>query len=450
MNRIILVGNGFDLAHNLPTSYKDFINDCWKNIIEKIKNVGTEIKYEDDNLKIFTNTENLACVLNERCKHSMTEIIASIDLYNRLSNRSRPAAYLSMKNKFLETISSECDNKDWVDIENQYYKMLKNTAFKNTYNLYSEALNLNNELSVIESLLKDYLIRITSDSQFSNSILDEIEAKIYSDFKLKDISYLYKKTIISNLSKELDEILSGGGVIIGGDYSSIVAPIREKFKKIPFNNSFYNDRDIYNTLANWNQLGSLEDKITAIGSGYGSFVESLFSRILQPDKTIILDFNYTNTTSIYERGHGDTEIIHIHGELNNERNRMIFGYGDELGEDYKKIEDLEENELLKNVKSIRYQDTNNYRKLMEYVDSDIYEIFIMGHSCGNSDRTMLNTLFEHENCISIKPFYYQKDQDTDNYSDIVRNISRNFTNKPSMRSKVVNKTLCKPLVYYTR
>ena len=26
MNRIILVGNGFDLAHNLPTKYEDFIN----------------------------------------------------------------------------------------------------------------------------------------------------------------------------------------------------------------------------------------------------------------------------------------------------------------------------------------------------------------------------------------------------------------------------------------
>ncbi|MDR3236000.1 MAG: bacteriophage abortive infection AbiH family protein [Prevotellaceae bacterium] len=26
MNRIILIGNGFDLAHELRTSYRDFIN----------------------------------------------------------------------------------------------------------------------------------------------------------------------------------------------------------------------------------------------------------------------------------------------------------------------------------------------------------------------------------------------------------------------------------------
>ena len=31
MNRIILFGNGFDLAHDLPTSYKDFINHYRSN-----------------------------------------------------------------------------------------------------------------------------------------------------------------------------------------------------------------------------------------------------------------------------------------------------------------------------------------------------------------------------------------------------------------------------------
>ena len=29
MNRIVLIGNGFDLAHGLKTSYADFINWYW-------------------------------------------------------------------------------------------------------------------------------------------------------------------------------------------------------------------------------------------------------------------------------------------------------------------------------------------------------------------------------------------------------------------------------------
>ena len=35
MNRIILIGNGFDLAHGLPTSYTDFIRGYYT--IQKLK-----------------------------------------------------------------------------------------------------------------------------------------------------------------------------------------------------------------------------------------------------------------------------------------------------------------------------------------------------------------------------------------------------------------------------
>ena len=69
----------------------------------------------------------------------------------------------------------------------------------------------------------------------------------------------------------------------------------------------------------------------------------------------------------------------------------------------------------------------------------------MGHSCGLSDKTMLNTLFEHKNCISIKPYYYVNAKDEDNYLDIVQNISRNFSDMKLMRDRVVNKTYCETL-----
>ena len=69
----------------------------------------------------------------------------------------------------------------------------------------------------------------------------------------------------------------------------------------------------------------------------------------------------------------------------------------------------------------------------------------MGHSCGKSDRTMLNTLFEHKHCVSIKPYYYRKSDGSDNYIEIVQSICRNFTDMKLMRDRIVNKTLCEPL-----
>lgn len=119
-----------------------------------------------------------------------------------------------------------------------------------------------------------------------------------------------------------------------------------------------------------------------------------------------MNFNYTKTADLYLPANSDIPVNHIHGELDNEQNPVIFGYGDELDEDYKTISNLNDNSYLTNIKSIRYLETDNYRQLLQFIDTGPYQIYIMGHSCGNSDRTLLNTLFEHKNCVSIKPYYY--------------------------------------------
>ena len=166
---------------------------------------------------------------------------------------------------------------------------------------------------------------------------------------------------------------------------------------------------------------------------------------LLPSEVLFLNFNYTKTADLYISKSSDFKINHIHGELDNDKNPIIFGYGDEMDEDYKMISNLNDNSYLKNIKSIRYLETDNYRRLLQFIDSAPYQIYIMGHSCGNSDRTLLNTLFEHKNCVSIKPFYYQKDDGSDNYIELIQNISRNFNDMRLMRDRVVNKSYCQPL-----
>ncbi|MEN9908524.1 MAG: hypothetical protein RLZZ540_1673 [Bacteroidota bacterium] len=39
----------------------------------------------------------------------------------------------------------------------------------------------------------------------------------------------------------------------------------------------------------------------------------------------------------------------------------------------------------------------------------------------------------------------KKNDGTDNYTEIIQNISRHFNKKKLMREKIVNKTLCQPL-----
>ena len=56
MNRIVLIGNGFDLAHGLKTSYKNFIDWYWSDWGEKL--LHGQNKTETDGLCSFKLKEN--------------------------------------------------------------------------------------------------------------------------------------------------------------------------------------------------------------------------------------------------------------------------------------------------------------------------------------------------------------------------------------------------------
>lgn len=112
-----------------------------------------------------------------------------------------------------------------------------------------------------------------------------------------------------------------------------------------------------------------------------------------------------------------------------------------MDDDYKLIEKKGNNEYLKNIKSFQYLHTSNYRKLLNWIETDKFQVYIFGHSCGLSDRTLLNTIFENDNCRSIKIFYYKNEKGS-NYTDLTHNISRHFNEKSLMRRKIVDKTLC--------
>ncbi|OYQ49265.1 hypothetical protein CHU92_00385 [Flavobacterium cyanobacteriorum] len=51
MNRLIIIGNGFDLAHGLPTGYCNFIDWYWNAIISKFSDLKNKF-YEDDFTKV--------------------------------------------------------------------------------------------------------------------------------------------------------------------------------------------------------------------------------------------------------------------------------------------------------------------------------------------------------------------------------------------------------------
>ncbi|MDX1373360.1 MAG: AbiH family protein, partial [Nitrososphaeraceae archaeon] len=159
-----------------------------------------------------------------------------------------------------------------------------------------------------------------------------------------------------------------------------------------------------------------------------------------PEKTIFVNFNYTDTNRLYRDNNKDIQEVAIHGSLSNPAN-IIFGYGDENANNIKDMENSKIKEFMSNIKSTKYLISNKYKDVLNFLELDDFQIIILGHSLSLSDKTLLKTLFEHPNCISIKPLYFMDENGNDNYNDLVSNLSRVFDDKSMLRDRVVSKEL---------
>ncbi len=388
MNRLVIIGNGFDLAHRLPTSYKHFIDDYWKTICET--NGTKRIKYKDDLVEInceFGMLINDAEILAIGNINNFQDIIQFV---NRNNNNRDGVFEIAIFNNFFKII---CDTstENWVDIENFYYDILKSIS-KGNFNKHSYPWGisqLNKEFEQVKNLLEKYLVE-----------------KVVNKFDFAKVLHIDSKKIWVVL-KPISSSSNEGNILKEFINAEDVKEIKEHFYK-------EKNEELVNHL-------------------------------------YFLNFNYTPLASIYcealdKDDRIESRMNFIHGSLGNVlENTINFGFGDEMDDDYKSIENLNDNEYLKNFKSFQYLQNSNYKDLLDYVDSDKFQILIIGHSCGLSDRTLLNTIFEHNNCRSIKVFYHQREDGTDNYTEIIQNISRHFNKKKLMREKIVNKTLCQSL-----
>ena len=366
------------MAHGLKTSYRDFINWYWDKRVEAF--VGNTTKISQDCLCKLTikDDTSISCWNVFAFENSYFKDIqgnktcSGYEVIQELQNH--PEIFSVDYTQVFGTILLSIEKKGWVDIENDYYQLLKRCTEKTDCGY--TAKDLNEQLAYIQEKLIEYL-RTIGTNHYNKDLHDGmIEA-----FNPADFSTEGKKAAMEDIGLE---IMSDDEA--GYNY--------EEQKK------------------------------------------------LIPRRIMLLSFNYTATAKMY--GNFNLDFNYIHGELERPKN-IIFGYGDELDKDYQDILDRNDNELLKNVKSVRYLETRHYKEMLEFLMAAPFQVLIMGHSCGNSDRTLLNTVFEHENCVSIKPFYHKWADGSDNYLELVQNISRNFTNMRLFRDRVVNKEQCKTM-----
>jgi hypothetical protein len=345
MNDLYLIGNGFDLAHGLKTSYNDFLLWYLEHLIGRAE-LG---KFSDE----------LAEVDGSKSRFIFEPQLSISRLLKYAEEKKITIVY---KNEFFQKIVENYRDYRWVDIEYEYYLMLVK---------YYKQIELNPQS-------KEYGLKSVTKL---NYCFDSIKKKL--------IEYL---TIIDSHDRRR------------------------------------NDR-IKNLL------------YEGTGAEADAKGEKLF-----------LYFNYTSTLSLYTEKYFSYEYnsIHIHGKLGELLDYNVFGYGDEMDPHYEKIEHLNANEFLKNIKSFSYFKTSNYQTLIRFIESGDFTVKILGHSCGLSDRILLNTVFEHQNCKAIKIYYYQKSETENDYFEKTQEISRHFkaSGKIDMRKKIITFNQSEPLIPY--
>ncbi|MBR6130367.1 MAG: hypothetical protein IKQ20_00740 [Bacteroidales bacterium] len=411
MNRIVLIGNGFDLAHGLKTSYADFIDWYWNEWGATLLCKGG-IAFDDGicsfKLKDAIGLANWYDVWHYHYGKELQYGPWKEDEVLEIAKQDRGLCDFKIISAFFDKICNELE-KGWVDIEDVFYFMLKNN---------NNPKQLNDELDLIKGKLIEYL------SSLENPTVNPIIQK-------QIVLPISKEEIAIESKSQWDEMMKE----------------RLNYDDIEWKNLF----DGYYT--DYGSVRSAECSIehfknefaTDIRSGtFDNVRESICPEFRLPDNIMLLDFNYTNTTDLYLPKADKFTINHIHGSLSKPES-VIFGYGDERDDEYEVLMKKNDNEYLQHIKSFRYLEASNYRNMLSFIESAPYQVCIMGHSCGLSDRTLLATLFEHPNCVSIKPYYHKKDDGTDNYRKLVQNIARNFTSPTLMRDRVVRKDRCEAL-----
>jgi hypothetical protein len=380
LNRLIILGNGFDLAHGLKTGYSDFMKDYYLNIKNFFwKDNFFEFDVHGVNFESF---DNLNSVIDHIASYSNDYFRYSSKSNSILFNHGRN---IKIHNTFFYELSTIHSVQNWVDIENEYFKKMLKIIDNPLLNTHEEIEKLNNDMDLIAKKFEAYLVE---------KVVPEIANKN---------------------NQKMDNEISDDEVFL------------------PRNNDIFY-REFPRNYANL--LKTHNSRISNSGKRFLS--------------TLVLNFNYTHTfKELYLGRKIDIEIINIHGSLNDTGNPINLGFGDEMSKRYGEIEDYNENEYLRLMKSFAYSQTDNYKRLFDFIDSLDFQVYIMGHSCGLSDRTLLNAIFESPKCKSIKVFYHERTLEDgtkkDNYPEIVMNISRHFNKKIMMREKIVNKSLCNPL-----
>lgn len=362
---ILIVGNGFDLAHGLPTTYSDFLGfiGYFRTIYNAKFETINNLKKADDFKKLNDGVQEY--LLSKRVRNKEDKIMS--ELYNIISSNTwiKHLTKCSKDNKL--------KGKNWIDFESEISQVVKGFEYLKKYNEESLRYNDYNKVDMDEHILYE------NTSDFLCEMEELFLTKGFSSEELDTYNFygFNAKKIIEQLSEDLDRLIRCLEIYL----EDVVSNIAIEKKLI----------DIY--------------------------------QINKIDK--LISFNYTDTFErVYDKNQ-EVEYDYIHGKLDisrdTEENNMVLGIDEYLKEDDKdkKLDFIQFKKYFQRIykktgcryknwlQKAKKEQESRVRVLGEKYNYFENNIYIYGHSLDITDKDILKEFIMFPK-TQTTIFYYNK------------------------------------------
>lgn len=394
---ILVIGNGFDLAHGLPTKYTDFLE--FVKVIKQAISKGKLAGIDWGN----TNTEVKKFLISNKGK-VQEKLFSNRQMWEDLVNNNFWIDY------FLPIYTDRKRNgKDgWIDFEGEISEVVQSLdadmhGLSQMYNIEDIVHNLSNNF--LKEIYSDYIDAVQPINPADNGFSEGISFKIIRDRLLNDLNKLIRALEIY-LTEYVNKAL----------HNEELSIIKDVFEK----------KDEQGNIV--------------------AFID-----------TKILSFNYTETFKrVYKQGF---DIDYIHGKASIENsigtNNMVLGIDEylpkkrrdrdtefiafkkfyqrihkETGCKYKEWLDIIKGEFVDYQNELeRCKKERNIMNLKATVNQlkkqylNKHHVYIFGHSLDVTDRDILRDLILNDN-VHITIFYHDKDVMGQQIANLVKVIGQ--------------------------
>lgn len=383
--KIVILGNGFDLRHFLPTKYNHLIT-----ILKKIENYNfsdSEVSFSD----LFNED------FKQKDEFFYNGILNYYDVQNIKFNSDKLKSIQDrlIKNSWFKYLKTVEDSKieTWIDFETEINRVLK------IISIYFESFNRGDFQKIIYSFLIDRSKFYTNNNNINNYFHNKLQHNILVDF---------------NLFK----VVGGGSYsILNTNFILSIDDEIQYFREKEFFDSIYNSLEEF--------IGIFNDYlIFIVNKFYDNFLENKKEDFIKSEDHFLFD----NVSKIYSFNYTDTynKLFKDFDDYNNKL-RKVRRTGFFRGVDFlhgKSIENwgnkLEELEIVLGVDEIEnslkddklFQFTKYFQKLHKntdylFLDNVIkqfekpmtkdehnYVFYFWGHSLDISDKDYINDVFK--------------------------------------------------------